>query len=272
MKTKKMLSKLLHVICILLLIFILDNPMSAKDHLQSIPANASDMSAGKWHPKMFYIELPGLSMSFMLPDEPGRSGVHNLLFISKESGETLLLDTIKENKRYFTPFSPGSCYDVTLLYNNSTYVRCNEIILENGIEVDMRNQPIQPSDATSEHWKKTLRAFDYAIIDREPVGNERSPSEYVTKGYVFSSEMGNGEALGGAALDAGGMWASGRLGDKRIETAADGYFEIENKEDTEQVLLVVATLHGSIEKSNIPTSCGVIVVLPVFGKARREPR
>ncbi|MPM87932.1 hypothetical protein SDC9_135033 [bioreactor metagenome] len=262
MKTKKMLSKLLHVICILLLIFILDNPMSAKDHLQSIPANASDMSAGKWHPKMFYIELPGLSMSFMLPDEPGRSGVHNLLFISKESGETLLLDTIKENKRYFTPFSPGSCYDVTLLYNNSTYVRCNEIILENGIEVDMRNQPIQPSDATSEHWEKTLRAFDYAIIDREPVGNERSPSGYMTKGYVFSNGIGKGEAWG----------ASVYLGDKQIETTADGYFEIENKEDTEQTLLIGATLHSTFEKSNIIANCGLVVVLPDFGRARRVPR
>lgn len=97
-------------------------------------------------------------------------------------------------------------------------------------------------------------------------------SEYVTQGYMFSGEISKGEALGDASPDVGGMWASVRLGDKRIETTADGYFEIENKEDTEQVLLVVATLHGSIEKSNIPTSCGVIVVLPVFGKVRRVPR
>lgn len=263
MKTTKTLLKLLHVVCILLIMmFILDNPMSAKDHSQSTPADSPGISAGKWRPEMFYIELPGLSMSFMLPYEPDRSGVHNLFFISKESGETLLLDTIKENKRYFTPFSPGSCYDVVLLYNNGTYVKCNDIILENGIEVDMRNQRIQPSDSVSEYWKKNLRAFDDAIIDRELDGNDRSVSEYVTKGYVFSNGIGNGEA-----------WdALVRLGDKRVETTADGYFEIDNKDDTEQTLLMGATLHSTFEKSNIPTSCGVVAVLPVFGKARRVPK
>ena len=60
------------------------------------------------------------------------------------------------------------------------------------------------------------------------------------------------------------MGASVRLGDKRIDTTADGYFEIENKDDIEQTLSVGATLHGRIEKSNIPTSCGIVVVLPVL--------
>ncbi len=96
--------------------------MSANDRLQSTPADSSGISAGKWHLEMFYIEFPGLSMSFMLPYEPDHSGVRNLFFISKESDETLLLDTIKDNKRYFTPFSSESCYDVVLLYNNSIYV------------------------------------------------------------------------------------------------------------------------------------------------------
>lgn len=246
--------------------------MSAKDHPQSGPADSPGISAGKWHPEMFYIELPGLSMSFMLPCESDRSGVHNLFFISKESGETLLLDTIKDNKRYFTPFSPGSCYDVVLLYNNGTYVKCNDIILENGIEVDMRNQRIQPSDSVSEYWKKNLRTFDYTIIDRASDGNDRSVSEYVTKGYVFSSGIGNGEALGGASPEVGGMYASIDVGGKRVWTSADGYFEIDNKDDTEQTLSVGATVHGSIEKFNIPASCGLIVVLPVFGKARKVPR
>lgn len=120
--------------------------------------------------------------------------------------------------------------------------------------------------------EKNLRAFDYTIIDRESDGNDRSVSEYVIKGYVFSNGIGNGEALGGASPEAGGMWASVRLGDKRIETTADGYFEIENKDDTGQTLRMSATLHSSIEKSNIPTSCGVVAVLPVFGKARRVPK
>lgn len=244
------------------MIFIINNSMSANDHHKSTPVDTSGISAGKWHPEMFYVVLSDLSMNFMLPYEPDRSGVHNFIFISKESGETLLLDTIKDNKRYFTPFSSGSCYDVVLLYNNSTYVKCNDIIFENGIEVDMRNQRIQPSDSVSGYWKKTLRAFDYAIIDRESDGNDRIVSEYVTKGYVFSSVIGKGEALD-ASIDVGG---------KRIQTTADGYFEIYNKDETEQTLSVSSMVHLGIKKSNIAASCGLIVVLPVFGKARREPR
>ncbi len=256
---KKAFLKLLHIVCLLLIMqLIFDNPMSAKDHLQNTPA---DISTGKWHPEMFYIELPGLSMSFILPGEPERSGVYNLFFISRESGEVLLLDTVKENKRYFTPFSPGNCHDVVLLYNNSTYVRYNDIILENGIEIDMRNQPIQPSDAVSEHWKKTLRAFDYAVIDRTSDGNESNVSEYVTKGYLFS----------GVNMEDMDKYTSLQIGDKRIGITADGYFEIEHKENREQTLSVSAMVHGSIVKSNIPASSGLVIVLPGFGKARREP-
>ncbi len=61
--------------------FVFDNPVFANDQPQSTPADSAGISAGKWHSEMYYIEFSGLSMSFILPCEPDRSGVRNLFFI-----------------------------------------------------------------------------------------------------------------------------------------------------------------------------------------------
>ncbi len=221
----------------------------------------------KWHPKMFYVVLPKLSLSFRLPYEPDQSGVHNFFFISKESGKTILLDTIKDNQRYFTPFSPGDCYDAILLYNNGKYVKCNDIIFENGLEVDMRNQRIESSDPVSEQWKKTLRAFDDAINDRVSDSYDRTMSEYVTKGYVLSASGGDaflGDRLATVRIGYG-------EGERKQVAATDGYFEFDHKDNTEQPIFVSGDWSGHIIKPNIEVNSGILIVLPVFGKARKDP-
>lgn len=240
-----MLLKSLHVVSILLIMmFIVNNSILANGHPKGSLEDTSNVFVSKWHPKMFYVVLPDLSLSFMLPDEPDRTGVHNLFFISKESCDPLLLDTIKYNERYFTPFSPGSCYDAVLLYNNGKYVKCNDIVFENGAEVNMRNQKIQPSDNVSEYWKKTIRTFDREL------GRDDMVSEFIIKGYVFHEVSGSSYGAFVRLIGADGKW-----------NASDGYFEIESKDDTEQTLVVSNAGSIAFEKSNIIASCGFIIVL-----------
>jgi hypothetical protein len=268
--------KLLYVGYILLaMMFIINNSISANNPAKGVLEDTLSSSAGKWHPKMFCIELPDLSLDFppfrrpvddlslrfIFPYEPDQSGFYNLFFISKESGETLLSDTVKENKRYFTPFLPRSCYDVVLLYNNGKYVRCNDIVFEHGIEVDMSNQHIHPSDSLSEYWK-TMRAFDDAIQDRTPDGDDTAVSESIIKGYVFNSDSGytlKSSIIVGPFGAEKGKWT----------TASDGYFEIDIQDDAEQIFRIDDDRRQHLYKSNIRAGSGLILVLRGFGRARR---
>lgn len=256
-------DSLLHgVFILLIMMFVIDHPLHANDHSQISKGEMSSVSAGKWHPKMFYILLPDLNLSFRLPYEPDQSGVYNLFFISKESGEILLPDTIKEKKRYYTPFSSGSRYDVVLLYNNGKYVKCKNIVLKNNLEVDMRNQRIKRSDSVSEQWRKTLRSFDYSTYGGTANRIDRPGSKYVTRGYVFS-------ALGYDIFSASNYMGYIRLGNKWTEAANDGYFEFDNKDDAERSLSVGGVAHDHIERPNITVNSGLILVLPVSGKATK---
>ena len=134
------------------------------------------------------------------------------------------------------------------------------MIFENGAEVDMRNQPIQPYDSFSEHWK-TMRAFDYVIIDQASDSDDMAVSDFVIKGYVFS-EVSESTPWGGFVRSSG-------TGVKEKECTDDGYFEIGIEDDTEQTLNVYATGHNILEKNNIVASCGLILVLKEFGKAKK---
>jgi hypothetical protein len=254
--------------------FIISIPANA--HSQDTPEDTSGVSGGKWHPKMFYIVLPDLSLSFILPYEPDQSGVHNLLFISKESGvagETLLLDTIKNNQRYYTRFLYGIYYDAVLLYNNGKYVRKNCILFENGIEVDMRNERIQPSDSLSEQWK-TMRAFDYAIHDRGAKRNDTATSEFIMKGYVFSGygedRINYWENPWKASVKSKEYVKGEWIVKGECTTTVDGYFEFDLKDNTEQTLSVRSSMQP-FDKTNIITGCGFIIVQPGFGRARKIP-
>ena len=244
----------------------------------------------KWHPKMFYLVYPDLSLRFILPYEPDQSGVYNLFFISKESGETILLDTIKDNRRYLTPFSSGESresrllammndhlpyltpfssgkyYDAVLLYNNGKYVKYDDFVFENGAEVDMRNQTIQPSDSVSEHWKM-MRAFDDAISDRASDRNDMAvSSDFIIKGYVFS-----GFQRSPWEYETTVQIKSSETNVKTKSCTNDGYFEFDVENGIEQTLRVSAGLHLHNE-INITASCGVFLVMKGFGKARKDPQ
>lgn len=233
--------------------------------------NEKNTNASEWHPQMFYVLLPDLSLSFRLPYEPDQSGVHNLFFISKETGEMLFSDPVKDSRRDFASFlsSSGSIYDAILLYNSGKYVRYNDIVFENGAEVDMRNQRIQPADSVSEQWK-TMKAFDYAISDRTPGNDQISESDFIIKGYVFSE---NGDVFNKTIESSPWQWKisvrSNGTHAKETTCTNDGYFEIDAEDNTEQELHFSATLHNNTE-INIMPNCGFFLVMKVFGKAQKE--
>ena len=256
-------KKKLYFKLILVMMFIVTNSMIAKGTQIGVSEDTLSSYVGKWHPKMFYVVLPDLSLSFILPYEPDQSGFYNLFFISKESGEILLLDTIKDNRRYFNPLSSGNAYDVVLLYNNGKYVRHIDFIFENSAEVDMSSQIIKPSDSDSELWK-TMRPFDEILNAIDSDKEDVVESNFIIKGYVLS--------------DVGYLWTtdwepnvkSSGANVKRKTCSIDGYFEIDIEDDTEQTLGVTAAGHLLNKEINITASCGLFLVMNGFGRARKE--
>ena len=253
--------------------FIINNSISASDPQKYTSRDSLSSSVSKWHPKMFYIVLPDLSFKFILPYEPDQSGFYNIFFISKESGETLLLDSIENNIRHFTPFSSGSCYDVILLYNNGKYVKHNDVIFENDAEVDMSNQHVQQSDSLSERWK-TMRYFENTLYGRALDRDDMPVSDYIIKGYVFGSSKNNSWIIEDDSTD--WNWVPtvllyGNNTIKRKICTFDGYFEFDVEGDSERRLGFSANFHG-LEKHKMTAPCGLIFVMRSFGKAQQESR
>ena len=247
----------------LVMMFMVTNMMMAEGIQIGVSEDTLSSYVGKWHPKMFYVVLQDLSLSFILPYEPDQSGFYNLFFISKESGETLLLDTIKDNRRYFNPLSSGSAYDVVLLYNNGKYIRHNDFIFENSAEIDLSSEIIKPSDSDSELWK-TMRPFDETLNAIDSNKEDIVESNFIIKGYVLSN--------------VGYLWTtdwepnvkSSGTNVKRKTCSINGYFKIDIEDDTEQTLRVSAIGHLLNKEINITESCGLFLVMSGFGRARKE--
>ncbi len=261
----KNLIRMLYILLAMMFTNVLTNSQNTLEDTSSISAN-------KWHPKVFYVFSDSLNLTFRLPYEPDQSGFYNLFFISKEFDEPLLLYTIEDEQRYLTPFSSGSSYDAVLLYNNGKYVRYNNIIFKNGAEVDMSNQNIHPCDSFSKRWKN-LRTFDDGNSNQVSDTNSTGASEFIIKGYVF---------IGRIEPKDWEHWKDWEATVKLIEsveewivkdswTTRNKYFEIAVKEDIEQTLFFSGLAHLNSEKT-VEVSCGLIVVLPPFGKAQKDTR
>ena len=249
------------LLIMMFMMFIIHNSIPANSFQKEASEDTLNSSDGKWHPNMFYFVSPYLNVTFRLPYEPDQSGVYNLFLISKESGEILLLDTIKDNRRYITQFSYGSHYEVVLLYNNGKYVKDKDVIIENGASSDMRNLSIQPSDSLSKHLK-TMRSFDDAITDRTSDSDDKSVSDFIIKGYVFS------EIHGGCTWAATFVKLSDDYGKVKGKwNTGDGYFEFDVKENIMQNLELFGTGH-IFEDIIITARCGLILVLDESRSAR----
>ncbi|MDR2037749.1 MAG: hypothetical protein LBQ60_07490 [Bacteroidales bacterium] len=207
----------------------------------------------KWHPEEIHIMCLNMKIKFKLPYEKDQSGVANLLFQSKKSGEIHLLDTIRNNKRYYTWLSGK--YDAILLYNNGKYIKKDNVIFEKNTstEVDLCKNNVQPSDSTSLKWL-TLRTFNAAIEDRVIRKNYTTVSEKKIRGYIFHDITG------------GPVWAwitaMGTDGIKKESIATntnDGYFEFDVGDDIKQPLNIFGI--GCINQEiNIAVNSGLIYV------------
>ena len=137
----------------------------------------------KWHPEFINIIHPEMSVEFILPYEKEQSGVFNLLFQCKKTGEIHLIDTIKENKRYFNSLLVSEKFDAILLYNNGEYIRHKDVFFEKNAstEVDMGKGDVHPPDSASLRWLTSLRTFSAAIKERRS-----ATSGGKNRGYVFN--------------------------------------------------------------------------------------
>jgi len=203
-----------------------------------------------WHPEAIYVILPDMKLEFDLPYEKDQSGVANLLFQDKLSGEIYLLDTIKiryrTNARFYTLFPPAR-YDAILLYNNGKYIRYNDVVFEKGVNtvVDMEKLSMQQTDSESRHWLG-LRRFLTSIGTRQLTKDECAYSEKKVRGYIFFEDGSVGSAL------------VSRLGEKTgIPMKGDGYFEIDA--DNYQTLEIICYA-AETQYINIKSNSGLILV------------
>ncbi len=172
-----------------------------------------------WHPEDIHIVWPHAEIEFRLPYEKERSGVANLLFRDKKSGDIRLLDTIRDNRRCYNRFESGS-YDAILLYNNGKYAAYDNIVLEEGVKmvVDMAGQAVRPADKNSRKWL-LMRKFTDVVGERTLTRWYAQTSPEKVSGYIF--EPYKEQVL---------SWVNVRRTpamDKRTFSSDDGYFEFD---------------------------------------------
>lgn len=220
-----------------------------------------DIDTSKWYPKEFYIIYPDKKITFKFPYEEEQSGVRNMLFINKKTGQTYLLDEECPPYEYrkFTKFDSEK-HDVVLLYNNGTYIRYNDMIFENKgcMEIDMTQSDIQPYSSESVKWL-TMRAFNEVIGNakrkRKIKGNTTICTPGVEiRGYVFGEE--------GYRIPWLFIFSNSNYSDSTLLTVSedDGYFLVESNDTSQPLNIPNGQMYISCEIT-ITIDCGIFVVL-----------
>jgi hypothetical protein len=235
-----------------------------EQYLVQVPGwEVVDRDTSKWHPKEFYIIYTDRRITFKFPYEEEQSGVRNMLFLNKQTGETCLPDEERPLYEYrkFTEFGSEK-YDVILLYNNGTYIRYNDVIFEKGgcMEIDMTQSDIQPSDFKSEEWL-TMRAFNDAIGNAKRKIKMKgdtsvSASGVEIRGYVFAEE--------GDCLPWIFMFPNSTDFDNLLTISEDdGYFLVKSNDASQ-------SLYISFSKSYFPCEITVTVDCGIFAVLKRN--
>ena len=217
----------------------------------------------KWHPEEFYIVWYDMRVKFKFPYEIDRTGVANLLFQCKKTGNVHLLDTVRNNIRFANRLL--GMFDAILLYNNGKYVRCNDVFFEKNTstEIDMENLDVFLPDSASQHWL-SLRSFNAAIANRVVRKNYSTFSENKIRGYIFREITG----VFAQPNEIKPMWAcitastlDGKKREAYYTSIHDAYIEYDIDED----IILPFTIFGvgcckNIEL-NITKNSGLIIVL-----------
>ena len=211
---------------------------------------------GKWHPEAIYFVHPDMKYTFLLPNEKDQSGVANVLFQCTETGDIQLIDSIRDNKRYFNSILLISGkYDVILLYNNGKYLRYNDFVFEKNkeSEIDMEHLDVHSKDSDSQQWLR-LRAFNTALGDRVFRKSYTTVSERKIRGYIFDENKGASWLFG--------LYDVSSDPKKRVSTTTtiDGYFEFDVDDETSINIGIFAFDYYTSE-IKMKSNCGLILCL-----------
>jgi hypothetical protein len=195
-----------------------------------------------WHPERVYVVWPDMRLEFRLPTE--QSGVANMLFRDRKSGEVRLLDSVEDNPNYGKPyeslndvkrvrqairFEPGS-YDAILLYNDGKYIVYDNLVIEPGVVsvVDMSAERVCRANSDSRKWLKLRKFTD--VVGGKRLIERKSPetSPYKIAGYVFDPERMPNHFADFYSVD---LSPDGTLSESVAGISADGYFELDVRED-----------------------------------------
>lgn len=236
-----------------------------------------------WHPERIYIVLPDMELEFLLPHEHDRSGVANLFFKDRKSGEIFLLDSVKTNPSYQSPihmekdiahirearhisrFKFGS-YDAILLYNNGKYISYDNLPLIKGMKgvnvTIFGHHPVQEADNNSLGWLG-FRKFTDIIGQRTLYKNYASTAPYKILGYVFNPG-GDAGLHGGAPLrildeNDPSKWEGETV--KMVAPSYDGYFEMDFDDKNIGSILEISYPGCVTRGVNLKSNAGVFIVL-----------
>ena len=212
--------------------------------------NIMNADTGKWCPQTIIIVHPDMNIVFLLPQED-RSGFYNLLFQCKETEEIHLIDTIRDNYRYFNSQLISGKYDAILLYNNGKYIKYEDVVFEKNAssQVNMGKGNVHPSDSTSLRWLTTLRSFNTAIKEqRLATSGEKS------RGYIFDYD--DREIMRAGAIIEGE--------NEHAISSIDGYFEI--GVTAYPVYLTFRFIGFKSQKIKLTASSGLILLMSEMPK------
>lgn len=262
-----------HSLTMLMFVIILCS-LNVTAQVKVVPWNESAPDKKSvWHPKAIYIAWPDMKLDFMLPDEKDRTGVANLLFRNRESGEIILLDSVKnaplyksksfitqpitniKDARYYTRFKPGS-YDVILLYNNGKYIRHDNITFNKDMHqiIDMGQQPLLSADAESRNWL-AQRKFNTIVGERTLYKNYKTVLNRKISGYVFFE---NGRDVCSEAIVS---CFFENIKPKRVKCSYDGYFEVDVDDNAKNVTLEIGHIGCETYKREAKANSSFFIVL-----------
>ena len=220
---------------------------------------------GRYHPTVICVYNLGRnvrhSLEFKLPYEKDQSGMANILFKNKNSGEICHLDRFSllsspDNPNYYRSYRIvffSGRYDVIFLYNNGKYIKYPDVLFENNmsIDVDLENFPVQPPDSESRDWL-TMRKFTTSVFSEKPTVVSDSKSNVI--GYVFNDVYGISPSCAWSGII--------KAGDNFTYTTdkIEGFFEFCFDSDTTIKFLGDFTIEKSIE-INAKENSWIIVMM-----------